>query len=195
MECTLCRPKSCRRLVSCGNESFSRDEVLHAYRDDHARETMRSAAKLVADGRAGDLSRLEEIAEFALDRSWKRIGFAYCRGMEMDAALVSRYLRGRGLRVEAVSCSTGAIAQDEVDAESAIHKVSCNPLGQAEQVKAATPDLIVEMGLCLGHDILFRAATAGIPSTTLVVKDRTNGHAPIESIRRVAARETAAPSP
>lgn len=74
-------------------------------------------------------------------------------------------------------------------------QVSCNPLGQAEQVKAAMPDLIVEMGLCLGHDILFRAATAGIPSTTLVVKDRTNGHAPIESIRRIGAQETEAPSP
>lgn len=195
MECTLCRPKSCRSLVSCGNEVFSRDEIRQAYREEDARETMRSAANLVADGRAGNLSRLEEIAAFALDRSWKRIGFAYCRGMETDAALVAKYLRGKGLRVEAVSCSTGAIAQDEVDEESTIHKVSCNPLGQAEQIKAANVDLIVEMGLCLGHDILFRTATAGIPSTTLVVKDRTNGHAPIESIRRIAAQETPAPSP
>lgn len=159
--------------------------MLEAYRATDTQETMRSAAKLVDDGRAGTLSRLEEIAEFAQDRSWQRIGFAYCRGMEKDAAMVSRFLRKRGFRVEAVCCSTGAFAQDETDLGSDIHKVSCNPLGQAEQIKAAKVDMVVDMGLCLGHDMLFRAAMAGTPSTTLVVKDRTNGHMPLEAIRRI----------
>lgn len=193
MECTLCKPKSCRKLESCGNESFSRDAVLEAYRAPENLATMRAASHLVAGGRAGTLSRLEEIAEFALGRSWKRIGFAYCRSMEQDAALVSRYLRSRGLRVEAVSCSTGAIPQDEVDEESPIHKVSCNPLGQAGQIKAFGADFVVDMGLCVGHDILFRQAASGLPGTTLAVKERTNGHDPLKSLRDLcnSERETA----
>ncbi|HQF55174.1 MAG TPA: DUF1847 domain-containing protein [Fibrobacteria bacterium] len=195
MECTLCKPKSCRKLEPCGNEAFSREELVEAYKAPETLATMRAASRLVDGGRAGTLSRLEEIAEFALDRSWKRIGFAYCRSMEKDATLVSRYLRSKGLRVEAVSCSTGAIAQDDIDEDSTTHKVSCNPLGQARQIKAFGADLVVDMGLCVGHDILFRQATSDLPGTTLAVKDRTSGHAPLESIRRIGSQETAVPSP
>lgn len=185
MECTLCKAKSCRSLQSCGNESFSRQEVLEAYQGTENQEIVQSAARLVDGGRAGTLSRIDEIVELAKDRSWTRIGLAYCYGMEKDAATVSRHLRSKGLRVEAVSCTTGAIAQDEANLASTIHKVSCNPLGQAEQIKSAGVDLVLEMGLCLGHDLMFRASIAGIPATTLVVKDRTTDHAPLAAIRKL----------
>lgn len=187
MECTLCKAKSCRSLESCGNESFSRDQVQEDYLQEGTQETVQAASRLVDGGRAGTLSRIEEIVEFALDRSWQKVGLAYCYGMEKDAATVSRHLRSKGLRVEAVSCTTGALAQDEVNSTSGIHKVSCNPLGQAEQIKAAAVDLVLEMGLCLGHDLLFRASIAGIPATTLVVKDRTTDHAPLAAIRKLAS--------
>jgi len=189
LECTICKAKSCRTLESCGNESFSREGVIGAYGDPGTQEVVQAAARLVDGGRAGTLSRLEEIAEFATDRGWRRLGLAYCYGMEADATLVSRFLRGKGLRVEAVSCSTGAFAQDEMNQASEIHKVGCDPLGQAEQIRSAQVDLVLEMGLCLGHDILFREGVAGLPSTTLVVKDRTSGHAPLEAIRRVTSSE------
>ncbi|HNY30287.1 MAG TPA: DUF1847 domain-containing protein [Fibrobacteria bacterium] len=186
MECTLCRVKSCRSLESCGNESFSREEVQAEYLLEENQETVQAASRLLDGGRAGTLSRIEEIVEYAIDRSWKKVGLAYCYGMEKDAATVSRHLRSKGLRVEAVSCTTGALAQDEVNEASQIHKVSCNPLGQAEQIKAAGVDLVLEMGLCLGHDLMFRGSIAGIPATTLVVKDRTADHAPLVGIRRLA---------
>lgn len=152
---------------------------------------MQAAARLVDGGKAGSLSRLEEIAEYALDRSWKKVGLAYCYGMESDASLVSKYLRGRGLRVEAVSCTTGALAQDEMNEASSIHKVGCDPLGQAEQIKAASVDMVVEMGLCLGHDMLFHSGIGSLPSTTLVTKDRTTAHDPLRAIRNLSLRERA----
>jgi len=189
MECTICKSKSCRTLESCGNESFARDEVLEAYHAGDAQETVQAAARLVDGGRSGSLSRLEEIAEYALDRSWKKVGLAYCYGMESDAGLVSKYLRGRGLRVEAVSCTTGALAQDEMNEASDIHKVGCDPLGQAEQIKAASVDMVVEMGLCLGHDMLFHSGIGALPSTTLVTKDRTTVHDPLRAIRNLSLRE------
>lgn len=187
MDCTLCKGKTCRNLDSCGNEAFDRSIVRDDYLEEPVQGIVQSAARLVDHGRAGTLSRVEEIAAFAVDRNWTRIGLAYCYGMEADATSVRRILRNRGLRVEAVSCTTGALAQDEVNTTSGIQKVSCNPLGQAEQVKAFGPDLVVAMGLCLGHDILFQQALGGLPCTTLVVKDRTCGHAPLEAIRRIEA--------
>lgn len=190
MECTLCKSKTCRTLESCGNESFSRDIVRDAYHEDDVQETVQAAARLVDGGKAGSLSRLEEIAEYALDRSWKKVGLAYCYGMEADAGLVSKYLRGRGLRVEAVSCTTGALAQDEMNEASSIHKVGCDPLGQAEQIKVASVDLVVEMGLCLGHDMLFHSGIGSLPSTTLVAKDRTTAHDPLRAIRNLSSRES-----
>ncbi|MCB9496716.1 MAG: DUF1847 domain-containing protein [Fibrobacteria bacterium] len=185
MECTLCKAKSCRSLANCGNETFDRAEVLASYHDRENQSIVQAAADLVDGGRAGTLSRVQEIAEFAKGRSWDRLGLAYCYGMETDAGIVSRFFRSRGLRVEAVSCTTGAFAQDEVDARSSLRKVSCNPLGQAAQLRHAKVDLVVEMGLCLGHDLLLRSSLGGIPSTTLVVKDRTTSHAPLEAIRRL----------
>lgn len=188
MECTICKAKSCCTMESCGNEAFLREDVRDAYHDQDTQATVQAAARLVDGGRAGSLNRLEEIAEYALDRSWKRIGLAYCYGIESDATLVSRYLRSKGLRVEAVSCTTGALAQDEMNEASTIHKVGCDPLGQAEQIKSASVDLVVEMGLCLGHDILFRSGLVGIPATTLVVKDRTTVHDPLRAIRNLSLR-------
>jgi len=195
MECTICKVKSCRTMESCGNESFAREDVLEAYHAPATQETVQAAARLVDGVRAGTLSRLEEIAAYALDRSWKRIGLAYCYGIEADATLVSRYLRSKGLRVEAVSCSTGALAQDEMNEASSIHKVGCDPLGQAEQIKSAAVDLVVEMGLCLGHDMLFRTGIGGIPATTLVVKDRTTVHDPLRAIRNLSLRNKTADIP
>jgi len=188
MECTLCNLKSCRQLSSCGIEKFDRKEALDAYHDPDTQTVVQAAAHLVDAGRAGTLSRIEEIAEFATERGWKRLGLAYCFGMEAEASLVSRFFRSRKFRVEAVSCSTGAFAQDKMNETSAIHKTGCNPLGQAEQIRSAAVDLVIEMGLCLGHDMLLHERMAGIPSTTLVVKDRTTGHDPLKAIREIAAR-------
>ena len=41
------------------------------------------------------------------------------------------------------------------------------------------------MGLCLGHDILFQRELK-TDSTTLLVKDRSNGHRPLDAIRAMA---------
>ena len=42
--------------------------------------------------------------------------------------------------------------------------------------------LIVQLGLCLGHDLILQEA-ARVPVTTLVVKDRALDHHPIEALR------------
>ena len=177
MDCTRCGRKACRTAVSCGAEAFDRDEVREAFHEKTAAPIVEAAARLVDGGRAGTLDRFTELREYIRDRGMTKVGLAYCYGMEDLARRAADGLRETGARVEAVSCTVGALAQNEVNRESDLPGVSCNPLGQAAQINAAAPDLTVTMGLCLGHDILFHRHLAG-DVTTLVVKDRMHGHAP-----------------
>ena len=97
--------------------------------------------------------------------------------------MIADLIRKRGLRVSAISCTTGGLAQDQMNEQSSIHKVGCNPLGQTEQLNAEKVDLIAAVGLCLGHDMLLQKQV-NAPCTTLVVKDRTCSHAPLVPIRK-----------
>jgi uncharacterized metal-binding protein len=85
--------------------------------------------------------------------------------------------------VSAISCSVGGLKQSEVNDSSCIHKVSCNPLGQADQLNAEEIDLTLVVGICLGHDILLNR-NLKMDFTTLVVKDRKNNHAPLLGITK-----------
>ncbi len=181
MNCTRCNNKVCRTTQTCQATAFDTKSLKMEYLTEQ--EMVQSAAALVDDGRAGTLSRLDEIIEFSKAMDYKLLGLAYCYGMEREAALVRDRLKKSGLNLEAVSCTVGGIAQNQVNEKSQIKNVSCNPLGQAAQLNRVEPDLVVTMGLCLGHDILFnRAIEADV--TTLVVKDRVHNHAPLKALEK-----------
>jgi uncharacterized metal-binding protein len=181
VNCLKCRDKSCRRGVSCGRETRSPEETAEAYGETDVQDIVRAAAGLVDGGRAGTLSRLEELGSFAAAMGYGKIALAYCFGMEREAEAVAGYLRGLGFRVSGVSCTAGAVGQDRINRASSIGAVGCNPLQQAREINAGNPDLTVTMGLCLGHDILFNREIAG-DVTNLVVKDRVHGHAPLSAL-------------
>lgn len=181
MNCTLCAAKSCRSTVSCGAEKFDREALVDDYRQDGTAALVESAARLVDGGRAGTLDRVQELVEHIRDQGLKKVGLAYCYGMEKQAGLAVARLKESGAKVEAVSCTVGALPQNLVNENSELPGVSCNPLGQAAQLNAAKPDLTVTMGLCLGHDILFNRHIES-DVTTLVVKDRVHDHAPLKGL-------------
>jgi uncharacterized metal-binding protein len=182
MDCTHCKTKICRKGERCDVVNFDTEEVIAKY---HAEQTIvQAAAQLVDNGRAGTLSRLEELSEFAQLAGMKTVGLAYCYGMENDARLVVDYLRANGLKVEAASCTVGGVTQNKVNLESNICSVSCNPIGQAQQLNSRKPDLTITMGLCLGHDILFNREIES-DVTTLVVKDRVHNHQPSQAIKEL----------
>jgi len=186
MNCTHCPDHACRTLGDCNARRFDKDESLQGYLEPSNQELIQAAARLVDNGRGGTLNRLEEVIEYSLDRGYTHIGIAYCWSMEKDVAMIADLIRKRGLRVSAVSCTTGGLAQDQMNEQSSIHKVGCNPLGQAEQLNAEKVDLVAAVGLCLGHDMLLQKQVEA-PCTTLVVKDRTSGHAPLVAIRKMAS--------
>ena len=186
MNCTECSSfLVCRSLGECGAYDFDKPSVTAEDREKDIQSVIQAASRLVDSGRGGTLNRLQEIIEYSLDRKFRRIGLAYCWSMDEEAAVIAGLIRDAGLQVSAVSCTVGGVAQDETNSESRIHKVACNPLGQAAQLNAEGVDLVVAVGLCLGHDMLL-AGRADAPTTTLVVKDRTSGHAPLVAIREMA---------
>jgi uncharacterized metal-binding protein len=142
---------------------------------------VQAAANLVDHGRAGTLSRLQEVIEFSKSMNFKRIGIAYCYGMEHDAALITTIFRESGFKIFPVSCTTGGFKQSDVNIASKIEKVSCNPLAQAAQLNAESVDFTITVGLCMGHDILFNKHIESY-TTTLLVKDRVHNHNPVDAI-------------
>ena len=79
----------------------------------------------------------------------------------------------RGQKVDSVICKLGGRDKDEYDMariSAAKCEIACNPIGQAKMLNKAKTDLNIQMGLCLGHDILFQKYSAA-PVTVLVVKD------------------------
>ncbi len=180
MDCTSCSfDKQCRSAETCKATSFNKEESILKYSEET--EIVQAAASLVDHGRAGTLSRLQETIEFAKKMNYKRIGLAYCYGMEKQVQEISGIIRNSGLNVRSVSCTVGGIAQNEVNPESAYCTVSCNPIGQAMQLNTENIDLVVMIGLCMGHDILFQREMKA-DCTTLVVKDRVFNHAPLREI-------------
>ena len=187
MNCLKCREKSCREGVSCGRESVPPEETAEAYCEPGVQAIVRAAAELVDGGRAGTLSRLEELQCFARSMGYRKIGLAYCFGMEREAEEVAAFLKTGGLDVAGISCTAGGLRQDRINSESSISAAGCNPLQQAREINARKPDLTVTMGLCLGHDILFNRHIEG-DVTNLVVKDRVHAHAPLKGLHALRFR-------
>lgn len=182
MDCIKCNIKNCRTTDSCHSQKFDTEALISTYHLPDNQKIIQAAASLVDNGRAGTLSRLQEIIEFSKTMNFKRIGIAYCYGMENDAALITQIFRESGFKTYPVSCTTGGFKQSDVNNNSKIEKVSCNPLAQAEQINIETVDLTITIGLCLGHDILFQKQIKSY-TTTLIVKDRIHNHNPIEALK------------
>lgn len=79
MDCTRCTAKGCRISEPCSDRS---SEYIDQYNTEEAQSITRAASKLVDGGRAGSLSRLEEIVEYARLEDYRMLGVAYCYGME-----------------------------------------------------------------------------------------------------------------
>jgi uncharacterized metal-binding protein len=116
--------------------------------------------------------------------NYKKIGLAYCYGMEKDMQNIKILLNSQGIKISAISCTVSGLAQDEVNSQSCIHKVSCNPIGQAEQLNGEKTDFVIIAGICLGHDILLQR-NIKCDFTTLIVKDRVYNHNPIMAAQNI----------
>lgn len=147
-------------------------------------------------------SRVEEVMEFAQRMGYKRLGIAFCGGVQFEAGLLVPILENRGFEVMSVSCKCGSIPKEELGLEDwekvnpGNFEAMCHPVAQAEILNSYDTDLNIMLCLCVGHDSLF-LKHSNAPCTILAAKDRVYGHAPLMALyqsksyhRRVTARES-----
>lgn len=189
MNCANCKPKSCRSSISCGAENFDTDELINEYNKTENQQVIQAASALVDNGKAGQLSRLEEIIEFIRLMNYEKVGLAYCYGMEKEARMLKDLFKLSGISLTTVSCTVGGINQNNINTSSCTQKVSCNPIGQAIQINESNIDFVLIMGICLGHDILLQR-NLNCDFTTFVVKDRVYTHSPINALYNESKAES-----
>jgi len=125
-------------------------------------------------------TRLEEIIEFSRRAGYSRLGLAFCIGLASEAAFVATVL-GKHFKVDSVCCKMSGLNKDELGLakiKPEQFEIACNPIGQAQMLNRAQTELNIQMGLCLGHDILFQKYCEA-PVTVLVVKDRVLANNPM----------------
>ena len=177
--CDTCQTFNCKKGIDCygisteAKEVYGREEIL---------STSKNASLLIDNGRAGTLTRLEEIIEFCKLEGYKKIGLAYCIAFANEAKELSEVLRSHDFIPIPVICTTGGIKEREIDTTKTKETVSCNPIGQSILIKKQEVDFIIEFGLCLGHDVLFHK-DLNIPFTVFFVKDRILNHAPMKALK------------
>lgn len=153
------------------------EEIKKLY-DSRSREIMQTAEDAYERGS----NRVQEIKNFARKAGIKRIGIAHCVSFPKEAEAVKKFLSDEFV-VYTVDCKCGHISRQElIGCEG--NGIMCNPAGQAEYLKENNTELNISMGLCVGHDMIFNQKSAS-PVSTLIVKDRTSKHNPIESINNL----------
>lgn len=155
------------------------------YLSPERRALMRAAdaTPFAEDGRLR--TRVEELIAFARARGVRRVGVAFCVTLIREAQELGRRLTAEGIDAALVCCRVGAIDYDEIGLPKAHPEkfaAICNPVAQARLLNAEKVDLVAQVGLCIGHDLVLQDECAA-PVTTVVVKDRALDHHPVKALR------------
>lgn len=128
---------------------------------------------------ARNVSRLQELIDFAKLSGFQKIGIANCFSMEKYAQNLRHILESSGFEVCLCNCRQSGI--DACDISPELHGPTCDPLAQAEYLNECQTDFNINFGLCLGHGLIFQKHSIA-PVTTLIVKDVATAHKTIESL-------------
>jgi uncharacterized metal-binding protein len=132
-------------------------------------------------------TRIAETIEFSRKMGYKKLGIAYCAGVNHEAGVMSEILETQGFEVTAVSCKVGGTPKERIGVKDeekiyiGSYESMCNPIAQAMLLNDAGADLNIMLCLCVGHDSLFLKYIQG-PTTVMAVKDRVTGHNPMAAI-------------
>lgn len=180
MRCAHCRHITCyTEGQNCTTISEQRSIGLYA---GHDRRIM-DAAGCVEARTYMKMCRLEESAEFARLFGAKTVGLAFCIGLAQEARLISAYFEA-SFQVHSVCCKVCGTGKERLGLEQinpGAWEAMCNPKVQAALLDDCGAELNFTIGLCVGHDMLFNAAST-VPVSCLVVKDRMLSHNPLGAV-------------
>lgn len=160
--------------------------ILAMYRSPHDKEIFETATAIEALGYCR-WPRLRETAEFCQRMKYRKIGVAFCKGLHMEARVVSSVMEEFGLEVVSVICKAGGIAKEQMGIAPEFRlrpdsfEPMCNPIAQAELLNQQYTEMNVAIGMCVGHDSLFYKHS-NAPVTTLIAKDRVLAHNPAAAV-------------
>lgn len=179
MKCAQCGQKPKNR---CNKEGFdcTGGSLDHSGYQLEENRSFHNVSEEMRGDYGNSQTRLEEIIEFARRAGYSRLGLAFCVGLAHEAEFVATVL-ARHFKVNSVCCKMGGLNKDEhgmSKIKPEAFEIACNPIGQARMLNRAKTELNIQMGLCLGHDILFTKYSEA-PVTVLAVKDRALANNPM----------------
>lgn len=131
--------------------------------------------------------RVQEICEFAQKMEYKKLGIAFCGGLQSEALSLTRILEAQGFDVVSVMCKAGRTPKEKIGLgdEQKIcigeFESMCSPIAQAAILNEEKTDFNIMVGLCVGHDSLFLKYSKAY-CTVLAAKDRVLGHNPCAAL-------------
>lgn len=137
------------------------------------REIMIKAAK------AKNKSRLQELVDFAKISGFKKLGVANCKGVQEYADKLVEKLQEEGFEVVALNCKESGL--DGCDICDEMAGPCCDPISQAKFLNEQNTDFNINVGLCLGHGLLFQKYSKA-EVTTFLVKSFAHHHNIVESL-------------
>ncbi len=124
-------------------------------------------------------SRLQELIEFAKLAGYKKLGIANCKGVQPLADKLAEKLRAVGFEVFCVNCKESGLNACDINPD--MSGSSCDPISQAAYLNEKETDFNINVGLCLGHGLLFQKYSKA-EVTTFLVKDFETGHKTVEHL-------------
>ena len=118
-------------------------------------------------------SRLQELIEFIKVSGFRKIGIANCFSMQKYADKLAAILRENNLTVYVVNCKESGL--DGCVISEDMKGPCCDPVSQAAYLNECVTDFNINVGLCLGHGLLFQKYSQA-PVTTFIVKDFAHNH-------------------
>lgn len=141
--------------------------------NDEDKDLMRISAQ------AKNKSRIQEMLDFIKVSGFNRIGVANCASMQKYADKLADILKSAGLSVSAVNCKESGLCGENVCTE--LTGPCCDPIFQADYLNTQGTEFNINVGLCLGHGLIFQKHSKA-PVTTFVVKDAATSHKSIENL-------------
>ncbi|AQS58679.1 DUF1847 domain-containing protein [Desulforamulus ferrireducens] len=179
MKCASCKlqPKNkCdKEGFDCTGGKFSLDE----YHEECNKDYHRLSGHFQAE-HGNNLTRLDEVIMLAKRMGYERIGLAFCVGLSEEAAVLEEIL-SKHFKVYSACCKVGGLRKEDYGVPKVKEdkiEILCDPILQAKVLNEKATDLNLEIGLCVGHDMLFKKYSQA-PVSTFAVKDRVLGHNPL----------------
>ncbi len=118
-------------------------------------------------------SRIQELINFAKLSGYKKLGIASCTSMKAYASCLQEILKEAGFEVFTRFCRDSGLTGKDICAD--FDGACCDPVSQADYLNENKTDFNINIGLCLGHGLIFQKYSKA-DVTTLVVKDFSTNH-------------------